>query len=147
MKNMKFVKTFENYTEEGDMTGAEEIGTFTKIEPKRKLDKDFEIKAESVANLISNCPEYSKLKELALEAAEASEYVDRTWSPGESPLDEYLDELENCFPNLDLKTTQNVSAGTKIPFYGRTKTSSGTSTGVYLPIYIALKVKDPGFKF
>ena len=69
MKKLNYVKTFESFESpewQGHKTEGEEGSDFRRIVPKRKIDKDFEIKAESIANLIINCPEYSRLKELAL---------------------------------------------------------------------------------
>ena len=106
-----------------------------------------EIKAESIANLIINCPEYSRLKELALNITNFGPY-----EAGEGLPEEYFSELGRCFPTLDLKRSQLVNTGTKIPFYGRTKNSAGGfitghSADIYLPLYIAQKIQEPGYKY
>lgn len=146
----KYIKTFEAHESpdwQGHKTESEEGDQFSRIVPKRKIDKDFEIKAESIANLIINCPELSRLKQLALDITNFG-----PWEAGEGSPIEYLSELDKCFPTLDLKRTQLVNTGTKIPFYGRTKNSAGGFiTGhagdIYLPIYIAKKIQKPGYKY
>ena len=147
MKKLKYVKTFESPEWQGHTTEGEEGSDFRRIVPKRKIDKDFEIKAESIANLIINCPEYSRLKELALNITNFGPY-----EAGEGSPKEYFSELGRCFPTLDLKGSQLVNTGTKIPFYGRTKNSAGGfitghSADIYLPLYIAQKIQDPGYKY
>ena len=147
---MKYVKTFEAYESpawQGHETESEEGDQFARIVPKRKIDKDFEIKAESIANLIINCPEYSRLKELALDITNFGPY-----EAGEGSPKEYFSELSKCFPNLDLKISQFVNTGTKIPFYGRAKNSAGGlvtghSANIYLPLYIVKKIQQPGYKY
>lgn len=145
MKKTKHLKTFEAW--QGHETESEEGDDFARIVPKRKIDKDFEAKAESIANLIINCPELSRLKELALAITNFGEY-----NAGEGAPEEYYSELFKSFPTLDLKRSQLVNSGTKIPFYGRTKNSAagfvtGHSADIYLPTYIAQKVQDPGYKY
>jgi hypothetical protein len=147
---MKHIKTFEGYESpewQGHETESEESDQFARIVPKRKIDQDFEITAESIANLILNCAELSKLKELAMGVRLHAEYVG-----GEGAPKEYFAELDKCFPCLDLHKTQIVNTGTKIPFYGRTKNSAGGfvtghSADIYLPLYIVKKIQKPGYKY
>ena len=67
-------------------------------------------------NLFINCPEYSRLKELALNITNFGPY-----ETGEGSPEEYFSELGRCFPTLDLKRSQLVNTGTKNSFYGRKK--------------------------
>lgn len=138
---MKYIKMFEDSQWENENEGGSD---FERIVPKRKIDEDFEIKAESIANLILNCPEYSRLKELALRVEMNVEF-----GPGEGPID-YNNELEKCFPGLDLNQYQLVNTGAKVPFYGRMKkigVNSDNTEDIYLPMYIAQKVQEPGYKY
>jgi len=147
---MKHIKTFEGYESpewQGHETESEEGDQFGRIVPKRKIDQEFEITAESIANLILNCAELSKLKELAMGVRLHAEYVG-----GEGAPVEYFAELEKCFPCLDLNKSQIVNTGTKIPFYGRTKKSNlgfsdNHSVDINLKDYIAQKVQEPGYKY
>ena len=147
---MKHIKTFEGYESpqwQGHETESEEGDQFGRIVPKRKIDQDFEITAESIANLILNCAELSKLKELAMGVRLYAEYVGGAGAPKE-----YFAELAKCFPWLDLHKPQIVNTGTKIPFYGRTKKShlgfvDNHSADINLSNYIAHKVQEPGYKY
>ena len=147
---MKHIKTFEGYESpewQGHETESEEGDQFGRIVPKRKIDQDFEITAESIANLILNCAELSKLKELAMGVRLHAEYVGGVGAPKE-----YFVELAKCFPWLDLHKPQIVNTGTKIPFYGRTKKShlgfvDNHSADINLSNYIAHKVQEPGYKY
>jgi len=135
---MKYIKTFEDSQWENE--GSSD---FERVVPKRKIDEDFEIKAESIANLILNCPEYSRLKELALRVEMNVEF-----GPGEEP--SFFHELEKCFPGLNLNQRQLVNTGAKVPFYGRMKkigVNSDDTADFYLPMYIAQKVQEPGYKY
>ena len=147
---MKHIKTFEGYESpqwQGHETESEEGAQFGRIVPKRKIDQDFEITAESIANLILNCSELSKLKELAMGVRLHAEYVGGAGAPIE-----YFAELDKCFPCLDLHKSQIVNNGTKIPFYGRAKKShlgfvDNHSADINLSNYIAHKVQEPGYKY
>jgi hypothetical protein len=147
---MKHIKTFEGYESpewQGHKTESEEGDQFARIIPNRKIDKNFEITAELIANLILNCAELSKLKELAMGVRPYAEYQAGNGAPKE-----YFAELDKCFPCLDLHKTQIVNTGTKIPFYGRAKKShlgfvDNHSADITLSNYIAHKVQEPGYKY
>lgn len=149
---MKHIKTFEGYKSpewQGHETESEEGDQFGRIVPKRKIDQDFEITAESIANLILNCAELSKLKELAMGVRS---FINAEYVGGEGAPKEYFAELDKCFPCLDLHKSQIVNTGTKIPFYGRAKKShlgfvDSHSADITLSNYIAYKVQEPGFKY
>ena len=149
---MKHIKTFEGYESpqwQGHETESEEGAQFGRIVPKRKIDQDFEITAESIANLILNCEELSKLKELAMGV---KNFINAEYVGGEGAPKEYFAELDKCFPCLDLHKSQIVNTGTKIPFYGRAKKShlgfvDNHSADITLSNYIAYKVQEPGYKY
>jgi hypothetical protein len=130
MKTSK-IKSFETFNEDLE---------FKEIHPKPKISDEFEKKSDSMAMLILSSPEYSHLVEMAKKID--TKYEESPYYP---ELKEFIEEFTESFPKFVLPGGEYVNTGVKIPFYGRTKTSTPTMFNFYT--YLIDKIKNPGYKY
>jgi len=113
---------------------------------KRKLSDAFEKLAEAYANLIIYSPQYSKLKDMAIDMTIGDLVEINVGGNYDQSLADFIDEFKKTFPGFVNPGLEDLATGMKLPFYGRIKGDNPSSFTVGFYKYLISKIQKPGYK-
>jgi hypothetical protein len=114
---------------------------------KKKLSDAFEKLAEAYANLIIYSPQYSKLKDMAIDRRTHKDSVEMNVGGNyDQSLVDWSDEFKKTFPGFVDPGLEDLATGMKLPFYGRTRGENPSSKTVVFFKYLISKIQKPGYK-
>ena len=125
----------------------EPIAVGVPIVGNRKLSDAFEKLAEAYANIIIYSPQYSKLKDMAIDMRIHKDSVEMNVGGNlDQSLIDFADEFKKTFPGFVDPGHEDLATGMKLPFYGRTQSDNPNSRHVAFFKYLISKIQKPGYK-